>query len=133
CVGDPVNCYDLDGRWSFRMPRGAGRWFSKGWGYVKQGGRWLSRKARAANWAAKARVGRWISNRYNHGRSRVSIDGAKGRWHYDLWGKTHGGVRTPHKVYQPRNSRAPHGWGKTERRAHSMGWGDLYRVWRYLR
>ncbi|MFI7360521.1 hypothetical protein ACIBTP_42340, partial [Streptomyces avidinii] len=121
---DPINQYDLDGkRWG---------WIKKAVKYGRSAVRWLRRGAGDLNYRAQANVGRWISNRYNGGRSRVSIDGKNGRWHYDLWGKTHGNVRTPHKVYQPRNDRAPHGWGKTERGAHRMGWRDLGRVWWHL-
>ncbi|WP_189554161.1 hypothetical protein, partial [Streptomyces lavendofoliae] len=123
--GDPINQYDLDGkRWG---------WLKKAYHYGKKAYRYIRRGAGNLNYKAKAHVGRWISNRYNGGRSRVSITNSRGRWHYDLWGKTHGGVRTPHKVYQPRNHRAPHGWGKTERKAHSMGWRDLARVWWHAR
>ena len=63
----------------------------------------------------------------------MSIESRSGRWRYDLAGKPHGRVRTPHKVWQPKNPRAPHGWGKSQKRAHPMSWRDMYRVYRHLR
>ncbi|MFE5798037.1 hypothetical protein ACFQ8C_36425, partial [Streptomyces sp. NPDC056503] len=136
--GDPINQYDLTGqfwkklRWGWNMVR-------KGWGKVKSGYRWLRKKAGAWNYRAKAAFGGWLSRRYNGGRSRVTIPNSRGQWHYDLVGKAHyvkgrGYVATPHKMYQSRNDRSRTGWGKPERNnVKSMGWGDLYRVWRHLR
>ena len=89
------------------------------------------RAAPRIDYAVKARVGGRIVKRGNGGKHRVTIRSRTGQWHYDLAGRPHGGVRTPHKVWHPRNPRAPHGWGKPQKRAHPMSWRDMYRVYRY--
>jgi len=154
CNGDPINCTDLDGRQMCKDCGGPGGVAAGGsrcgrscwWGaaaagrYVARNYRWAGRQmGRIGRWGGrinlrmKESAGRYLSRRYNGGRSRVEIDGAAGRWRYDLWGKAHGGVRTPHKVWQPRNARSPHGWGKSERFARPMRWRDFGRVWVRLR
>jgi hypothetical protein len=68
------------------------------------------------------------------GRNRMTIEDAHGRWHYDVAGRAHGRVPTPHKMWQPRNRRAPHGWGNSDRRnVVRMTWRDLRRVRRAIR
>ena len=91
-----------------------------------------------ANTAAKQAVGARMAQKYNGGRSRVTIEANAGKWHYDLKGKAHfangRSVPTPHKVYQPRNDRSPSGWGKPDRKNTSMmTWRDLGRVYWHLR
>ena len=140
---DPVNSYDLDGQ---RLTwKGVGRW---AWKYkwdialvavsffppaaVVAG---IARAARLAQVGYRAykvtRAARLVA--LNGGKSRVSIEGAAGRMHHDLKGRTHGGVPTPHKTWQPRNARAPHGWGKTQRSAKPMTVRDIRIVKRHLK
>ena len=95
--------------------------------------KFVAKVAPRINYAAKARVGKWMVKAYNRSKHRVTIENRAGKWHYDLAGRAHGGVRTPHKVWHPRNRRSPSGWGKPEKRAHSMSWRDLYRVYRHIR
>ena len=90
------------------------------------------------NYAAKARVAKSISRKYNSGRARVSIERRKGWSEYDLHGKQHFNkasrryIRTPHKFFQARNHRNPTGRGKRGS-VRSMGWRDLAAVYLHLR
>lgn len=102
---------------------------------VQRYGKPALKAGRALNQAAKARYGQRLAGKA--GRNRVTIEYATGRWHYDLTGKAHhvraGQVRTPHKMWQPRNAQAPHGWGRSLRKeTTSMNWRDLHRVRRHL-
>ncbi|MGK5496908.1 DNRLRE domain-containing protein [Streptomyces sp. URMC 125] len=129
---DPRNKYDLDGRW-VPLVIGAARLGMACFRYCGKIYRGARAGWRAWNHGKKVRAAARISRKYNGNRARVSITGRKGRWHYDLHGKAHGGVRTPHKVYQPRNPRSPHGWGKTQRKAYPMSWRNIGRVWWHVR
>jgi hypothetical protein len=151
CSGDPINCVDLDGRWGKKWKK----WGRNAWGFVKRNkweigltalsfvpvagtAVWAYRSVRAATLAyqgvKRASVGyRAAALAARAGRNRVSITTPRGRYHYDLRGRAHGGVRTPHYTYQPRNPRSPSGWGKTGRRAYPMTHEHLRIVSRHLR
>ncbi|MFF0147449.1 RHS repeat-associated protein [Amycolatopsis sulphurea] len=101
---------------------GATRWIARAVKVVKT----VARPFAKVNHAAKARVGTWMVKKYNGGKHRVTIENSAGKWKYDLAGKPHGPVKTPHKVWHPRNHRSPSGWGKPSRRAYSMSWRDMY-------
>ncbi|MBM6405314.1 hypothetical protein JQN72_13800 [Phycicoccus sp. CSK15P-2] len=142
---DPVNTYDLDGRrWSWRK---VGRWAWKHkWdialtasmfipgvgiaGMAVRGAVWAARGARAYNSAKKVKYAMRVSNRFNGGRARVTIPRRNGKMHYDLHGRSHGGVKTPHKFFHY-NGR-PGYMGKKGPHS-SMNWRDLARVRWHLR
>ncbi|MFE2728947.1 hypothetical protein [Kitasatospora sp. NPDC059327] len=103
----------------------------------------VHRVVQAKNQVAKAKYGNYLANKYNGTRSRVTIEVAKGQWHYDLKGKPHivkrnGGtipVPTPHKVWQPNNPmNKKTGWGKPDRNnTKLMTWRELRKVSQHLR
>ncbi|MFD8562948.1 DNRLRE domain-containing protein [Streptosporangium canum] len=143
---DPISQTDLDGRvwdWvkkaagavvdyvkknpvdaaltvaSFVPGLGAAAWAARG----IRAGIAAVKAIKGANHALKAKAGARLAAR--NGGNRVTIENARGRIKYDVAGKTHGTIKTPHKVFQPRNSQSPSGWGKTERKAYSMTWNDM--------
>ena len=147
---DPINGFDLDGNLGWGD---VGNFIKDNWvdiaitaacfipipgvavvaigARVARAAMWAGRAVKALNFAGKARYGRFLARAA--GKNRISIENKLGRWHYDVAGRSHGGVRTPHKVWQPRNSRSPHGWGKSERTAGPMSWWDLGRMHRNIR
>ncbi|MFJ8476182.1 ricin-type beta-trefoil lectin domain protein [Kitasatospora sp. NPDC094011] len=106
-------------------------------------GKTIHRFAQAKNQAAKAKYGNYLSKKYYGSKSRVTIEGPKGAWHYDLVGKPHKikrnglpiPVPTPHKVWHPKNPmNKKTGWGKPDRNNTSaMTWRELRMVSRHLR
>jgi len=135
---DPINDQDLDGQiWGSVLRFGgkyiarAGRWVAKKVvHYATRAWQWTRRNFERVNHRAKAAYGAWLSTRYNGGRARVTIASNVGKHHYDLHGRSHAGVRTPHK-YTHYYGKRPYMGKKGPTRA--MGWRDLFRVHNYLR
>ncbi|WP_197058340.1 RHS repeat-associated core domain-containing protein [Modestobacter caceresii] len=172
CTADPVNCTDLDGRWSWKGvlkkvaivaevasmipgPVGsiaagisAGAYaaagnrkmaiamgIAVGAAFVGGGaaiavlkyGKRATETAGRINKSAKRAYAKKLSVSLNSGRASVFKTVASGRWRYDLVGRGHRGVATPHKTFATRNSRDPSGFdsGRASRIAKPMTWRDL--------
>ncbi|MEV2273752.1 RHS repeat protein [Nonomuraea africana] len=150
---DPISQADLDGRiwnWVKKAAKAAVNYVKKNpldaaltvASFVPipglQQAAWVARGVRAGvaavkalNHAAKAKVGVRLAAR--NGGNRVTVTNARGKTHYDVAGKAHGPVKTPHKVFQPRNPRSPSGWGKPERKASPMTWRDMNKARRHIK
>jgi RHS repeat-associated protein len=93
--------------------------------------KWKNR-ANALNQSAKARFGLRLAKK--HGKNRVVIENRRDRYLYDMAGKSHyeksigRHIATPHHKDQPRNPRAPSGFGKAGP-VRLTGWGGLFRIW----
>jgi hypothetical protein len=83
------------------------------------------------NQSAKVSVGNTVKNVLNDGKNSVTVDGAGVRTRYDLAGKTHGDVPTPHKQSYIYNTNPATGAGKYARaskEATSMSWSDMFKA-----
>ncbi|MEV4049798.1 PA14 domain-containing protein [Amycolatopsis sp. NPDC049688] len=100
--------------------------------------KFVAKVAPKINYAAKARVGKWMAKTMNGTKHRVEIAHSRGWTKYDLAGKAHyektvkKWIPTPHKFTQGRNHRARGGRGNNGP-VSGMGWRDLARVYRHLR
>jgi len=85
------------------------------------------------NLSAKQAAGRWMSRTLNEGRHRVVVPQRFGRWHFDLAGRPHHGTPAPHAMFQGRNSMAPTGFARPDRRnVEVMTWRQINLARRHL-
>lgn len=124
---DPINKQDTTGEWGWLRKVGKVLWKYK-WdialtaaGFIPvlgtaswliRGGRivrGISKAVRAAKIASssgKVKYAKYLSRTLNRGKARVSIRSKKGITHYDLHGRSHNSVKTPHQ-YLHRYGRPP--------------------------
>ena len=147
---DPINKQDTTGEWGWLRKVGKVLWKYK-WdialtaaGFIPvlgtaswliRGGRIVRglskavRAAKIANSSGKVKYVKYLSRTLNRGKARVNIRGKKGITHYDLHGRSHNSVKTPHQ-YLHRYGRPPF-MGKKDP-VKSSNWRDLTRVHYHL-
>jgi RHS repeat-associated protein len=137
---DPINSSDLDGRKAWYKRKSfwkkvatAAMWASiliPGVGAAGFAVRGSIYAVRLFNASRKAKYGLKISQKFNQGRARYTSNKFYGKVHYDLHGRTHYNVRTPHKYTHYRSSRS--GYYGRKSPTTSMSWRELRSVKREM-